>query len=368
MNIKHKKITYVAEINLESNSAYKHQVLKMCDAFSQNNFKVKLLVINTNKISFKEIKKDHLLKSNFNIIGIYNSINILNLITRAFFVIRILFILKHKEEIIFSRSVLSSIFLSLFNIKSILEIHQVNSGFTNLLFNFFRKKIIKNTKFILINKNLNNIFLFKKKHFIVADDGVDLKDFISKQKIKYKNSCVYTGSLFQGKGIDIILKLAKNLSHFNFYVYGDLLTSSRKVLKDCFKLKNIKLLGYVKYSKIPNILKSHKIIIMPYSKKVFGNHKYTNIGNYMSPLKLFDYLAAGRIILASESKSYNHILKNNKNAILCNSSNFNQWLKAFKNISKKKFDFKKLKKNSIQTAKKFSWKHRIEKIINFIEK
>jgi glycosyltransferase involved in cell wall biosynthesis len=368
MNIKHKKITYVAEINLESNSAYKHQVLKMCDAFSQNNFKVKLLVINTNKISFKEIKKDHLLKSNFNIIGIYNSINILNPITRAFFVTRILFLLKNKDEIVFSRSVLSSIFLSLFNISSILEIHQVNSGFTNLLFNFFRKKIIKNTKFILINKHLNDIFLFKKEQFIIADDGVDFKDFVSKHKIKYKNSCVYTGSLFQGKGIDIILKLAKNLSHINFYVYGDLLTASKKVIKDCFKFKNIKLLGHVKYSKIPNILKSHKVIIMPYSKKVFGNHKYTNIGNYMSPLKLFDYLAAGRIILASESKSYNHILKNNKNAILCSSLNLNEWLEAFKNISKKKINFKKLKKNSIQTAKIFSWRNRIEKIIKFIEK
>lgn len=368
MNIKHKKITYIAEINLKSNSAYKHQVLKMCDAFSQNNFKVKLLIINTNTIRFKDIKKDHLLKSNFNIIGAHNSINSLNPITRIFFAIKIIFLLKNKDEVIFSRSVLVSIFLSVLKIKSILEIHQPNSGFTNLLFNFYRKKILKNTKFVLINKNLNSFFLLKKKQFIVADDGVDLKDFKNKQKIKYKNSCVYTGSLFQGKGIDIILKLAKKLSHLSFYVYGDLLTAPTNILDKCLKLKNIKLLGHVKYSRIPNILKSHKIIIMPYSRNVFGNHKYANIGKYMSPLKLFDYLAAGRIILASENSSYNHILKDNINSILCNSSNSDKWLKKFKKISQNKINIRKLKKNSIKTAKLFSWHYRIDKIVRFIGK
>ena len=65
MNIKHKKISYIAEINLKSKSAYKHQVLKMCDAFSQKNFKVKLFIINSNKMRFSEIKKKSPLKIKF---------------------------------------------------------------------------------------------------------------------------------------------------------------------------------------------------------------------------------------------------------------------------------------------------------------
>ena len=32
----------------------------------------------------------------------------------------------------------------------------------------------------------------------------------------------------------------------------------------------------------------------------------------MSPLKMFDYLAAGKIIIASNLKVYSHILKNKK--------------------------------------------------------
>ena len=340
----------------------------MCDAFSQSGYKVKLFIINSSNKKFNQLKKDYLLKSNFKIIKIYNSVNYLNFITRIYFSIRLFFLLKNKNEIIFSRSVLTSICLSVFGVKNILEIHQPNFGFTNLLFNLLKKRIIENTKFILINKNLNNFFLFKKDKFIISDDGVDIADFKSKQKIKYKNSCVYTGSLFQGKGIDIILQLAKKLNDYNFYVYGDLGTAPKKILNECLKLKNIKLLGYVKYSKIPRILKSHKIIIMPYAKSVFGNHKYANIGKYMSPLKLFDYLAAGRIILASENQTYNHILKNNINSILCDPKNLEKWLKALRDISQNKINFNRLKKNSQETAKLFSWNSRIDKIVRFIEK
>ena len=62
MNIKNKKISYIAEINLKSKSAYKQQVLKMCDAFSQKGFAVTLYVVNSNNSSFNELKKKYLLK------------------------------------------------------------------------------------------------------------------------------------------------------------------------------------------------------------------------------------------------------------------------------------------------------------------
>ena len=145
MNVKHQKITYIAEINLNSKSAYKHQVLKMCDAFSQKGFQVTLYIINSNKIGFEELKKKHVLKTNFKIINIYKSIQNLNFLFRIIFAIKIFLILKNKKEIFYSRSVLTSIILSIFGFKNILEIHQPNSGLTKLLFNIL--KIILFTTF-----------------------------------------------------------------------------------------------------------------------------------------------------------------------------------------------------------------------------
>ena len=110
-------ISYIAEINLNSKSAYKHQVLKMCDAFSQKGFKVKLFIINSNKIRFKKLKRDYLLKSNFKIIEIYNSINRLNFITRLFFSIKVFFLIKKKKKLFSVEVYLQVFFYQLFQLK-----------------------------------------------------------------------------------------------------------------------------------------------------------------------------------------------------------------------------------------------------------
>lgn len=368
MSIKHKKISYIAEINLESKSAYKHQVLKMCDAFSKKGFSTTLYLINSNNINFKSLKKKHILKSKFKIVQIFKNTNSLNFFLRVIFSIKLFFTLRNKKELLYFRSVLSGFIFAILGYKCTLEIHQPLSGLTKTLYILFKKSILKNSKFIFINKNLNKYFSLKKNLFIIADDGVDLKDFELKNKIKFINSCVYTGSLFKGKGIELIIKIAKKIKKFNFYVYGDLRTASNSVIDDCRNLKNIKLLGHVSYNKIPKILKSHKIILMPYSKEVFGNHKYANLSSYMSPLKLFDYLAAGRVIIASKNKSYAHILKNNTNSLLCSSLEVNDWIRAISRISSNRFNFIKFQKNSLKTAKLFSWQSRASNIIRFIDK
>ena len=362
-----KAISYVAEINLKSKSAYKHQVLKMCDAFSAKGYKVNLYLINSSNIDFSKLKKNHKLKSKFEIIQIFSHIKNLNFFSRIFFSIKIFFLLKSKGGLIYSRSVMTSMILSIFSINNILEIHQPNSGFTKILFNFFKKSFIqKNVKFVFINKNLNKKFLIPKGKFLIVDDGVDLRDFNEKIKIKNFKSCVYTGSLYYGKGIELILKLAKKLNSITFHIYGDLKTASKKTIIDSKGVKNIKFFGFREYSQIPKILKSYKIILMPYMNTVYGSHKTMNIAKYMSPLKLFDYLAAGRVIIASKNASYSHILKNKKNCLLCSEKNLNQWKNNINLSLAKSFNFKKIQLNSLKTAKIFSWDNRINKIIRFM--
>ena len=47
-------------------------------------------------------------------------------------------------------------------------------------------------------------------------------------------------------------------------------------------------------------------------ENVFVRSKNLDTAKYMSPLKLFEYLAMSKIIIASKLKVYSHILKNNK--------------------------------------------------------
>ena len=106
---------------------------------------------------------------------------------------------------------------------------------------------------------------------------------------------------------------------------------------------------------------------MPYNKVSFGRSKNVNLSKYMSPLKLFDYLACERVIIASKLNVYNHILKNNHNSILINKLKINDWKKNIEFVLKITLNLKSLRHNSLLTSREFTWKRRA-KIILFNEK
>ena len=78
---------------------------------------------------------------------------------------------------------------------------------------------------------------------------------------------------------------------------------------------------------------------------------------------MFDYLAAGKIILSSKRDGICEILKHNFNAIIVDEYNINSWANQLNNIIRKKYNLKKLQKNSFLTAKKYTWDKRASKII-----
>ena len=124
---------------------------------------------------------------------------------------------------IISRSLMSSIFLILFKIKHIVEIHTELKGFTKFLMincDFINSKYIK--KIILISKSLNNKFpSISKEKVLILHDGVDIKNFKRNKTIKKISSLTYVGSFYKGKGVELILELAKYFKNLRFNVYGE---------------------------------------------------------------------------------------------------------------------------------------------------
>ena len=80
---------------------------------------------------------------------------------------------------------------------------------------------------------------------------------------------------------------------------------------------------------------------------------------------MFDYLAAGKIIIASNLKVYSHVLKNKKNCFLIPANNFYQWKKVISILLKNKTKYNFIKKNARLTARNYTWDKRVEKIIRF---
>ena len=359
MKSKSNPLYYIAELNLPNKSAYSIHVMKMCEAFSKLGYKTNLLSIKNKNLS--KIFKIYNIKYNFKLISIFNKPLNLNFILRLVFTYKILTRKFEKNCIFISRSIIFALITSTIKKNVILELHHQITGFSRILFNFLKfVNLTKNLKFIFLHKKLKQFYNITDSKSIFLDDAADIKNFKNqKNKKKLKNTCVYIGSFFEGKGIEQILRLAKLNKKIFFHIYGE-----KKYLKYQSIEKNIKVFDYVSYSKIPKILSQYEVALMPYQFKVKGRSSVW-IEKYMSPLKMFDYLASKMIIVASDLSVYKHILKNNFNCKLIKVNNDKKWSEALNNVFKDTKINNFLKKNAFKTAQNFTWDKRCQKIIHF---
>jgi glycosyltransferase involved in cell wall biosynthesis len=150
-----------------------------------------------------------------------------------------------------------------------------------------------------------------------------------------------------------------------FHLYGDLKTLGSRVNR--FFYPNVKFFEYVTYNNIPKILNNYNIALMPLQNKILARSHNLEISRYISPLKMFDYLSSGKILIASNLKAYDHILKNNENSFLLSNKNISTWKNLIQKIINNPNNFIKIKVNAISTAKKYSWENRAKSFYRFIE-
>ena len=153
-----------------------------------------------------------------------------------------------------------------------------------------------------------------------------------------------------------------------FHVFGDVKTLNFNFQKAQIEsLKNLHMHDFKSYRHIPKILMCSKFLLLPYLNKVSVNSKNLEVSKFMSPLKMFDYLASGRVIMASNLKVYSHILKNDFNCLMPKKNDLRSWVNLINKTSNKYKNFNYLRKNAVNTASKFTWDKRIKKIINYFK-
>ena len=107
---------------------------------------------------------------------------------------------------------------------------------------------------------------------------------------------------------------------------------------------------------------------MPYEEKIVSAGNVGNIAKFTSPLKLFDYLACGKIIMSSQIKVLEETLKEKKNVIFVrNFRNIYSWKNEIKKI---KFLYERriiISQNNINLSKNFKMHKRAKKILDRIK-
>jgi len=359
------KFFYIADIKLPSLKAYTIHVLKMVDSFANKSKNVELLIHNYNeKYKYNNIKKEFLLtsKNKFYIKGFLNKSRN-NLFTRVLFGLRTARYLRDKNGLFLTRSFYCSFFLILYRKKHFLEIHQALKGLTKFIFinlRFIESRYI--TRTIFITKKLEKFYSKKKLLSVVLPDAVNIKNikYKKKQKKLIKN-IYYIGSFYKGRGINLILEVAKIMKNKNFILFG-----KRKEDEKLYnKPSNVEINNYIKYYKVPNILSKADLLLMPHSTHFvgIGSKKTDNIANFTSPIKMFEYLASGVPLMTSNLLVLKEILKHEENSFIVKNNTSSEWVKSIKELESNFLLQKKIVKNGRFTAINNTWDKRTNKII-----
>ena len=274
------------------------------------------------------------------------------------------------DFLIFRDNTPFSLFFSyLSGIPSVIEFHDMPPLISKRIFKFTLKRA-KNIKCFSVTKKLSsdleNYFSFDGGSIKVLHDAVDLEDYKGKPNIKSTSDMpilTYCGSLSHEKGTDLLIETAANLENFQIMIVGglgaDVKIYSEKAKK--MNIDNIIFIGQILPSEVPNYLSSSDILLLPSSGKSKKSREYT------SAMKLFEYLASGIPIVASNIPSNTEILTKNENCILFNPDNSDSLTREIKQLWQNYELREKISLNSIKLSKEFTWENRCKVIIDEIK-
>lgn len=276
-------------------------------------------------------------------------------------------ILNKKNHVFYCRNKIAALILTNFNFKVIYEAHNIikQSNY------FFESKIInsKNTiAIVFISNELKSWYQsrFKSEKFHVLHDGAEIKKnekIINPYNLN-KINITYIGSLYHGRGIELIIELAKHFKNYNFNIVGG--DKKQILLLKNISPKNIIYHGYKNQSQLVSYRNFSDILLMPYKFGLSNPGSYEDTSRWMSPMKMFEYMSSGVPIISSDIKVLREVL-NEKNSVLVDYK-LNEWIDGINLILKNKSFSRKISQNALRDLKsKYTWKNRAQKIMKLIE-
>lgn len=141
----------------------------------------------------------------------------------------------------------------------------------------------------------------------------------------------YVGSLLPGKGADLVVALARRLPQLDFHVLGGAPAEVQR-LRILHRGANLHLHGYVEHHRVPAYLAHMDIALLPADRRVVVSSG-ADISDWMSPLKLFEYMAARLPIVASALPVIGEVLTHEVNALLVPPGNEPAWAAAVERLA-----------------------------------
>ena len=380
------KIIYINNSRIPTEKAHGFQIMKMCEAFFAAGVEIELWLpkrfnrIKENPFSYYGVKETFSIKKIpvIDIISLEKILGpIVSWIESISFAILTLFYLSKSQapEIIYSRDQFTSWFLSFLNRKFIYEIHSFPRNFR------LHKRLWKKAhRIIAITQGLKNLLVkhgINSEKILVAPDGVDLEFFNSINPSKEDNRIElglsqddflvgYIGkfkTLGMEKGIKTMISTLPLLDKETKMVFVGGEEFEIKEYKNMANRLNVftqcLFVNHQPYLKVVKYIKAMDALVIPFPNT-------PHYAFYASPLKLFEYMAAGRPIIASDLPALREIL-NDKNALFFKPENTDDLARAVKMLKLSQTLEYHLSGQAFSDVKQYTWHNRAKNILKLIQ-
>jgi len=276
-----------------------------------------------------------------------------------------------EQAVIFVRHLKLADFLlayhGLLNLPVIFEAHEVFSVNTEVKA-FLREKRVytRSDGLVFISKQLEDriksiIPAAADKPCVVAHDGVRgdwlAEDFTRDEK---RYIC-YTGSLYQWKGIDVLIASMDLLPEETLLIVGGgRRLDELKGMAERMGLKNIIFTGEVRHYSVPGILAHAKMAVLP--------NIDSGPSSFSSPLKLFEYMAFDLPIVASDIPVFREVLVHRKNAMLVHPNDPEALASGINSLLQNTAMAKNISAQARKDVADFTYERRAEKVISLISR
>lgn len=234
---------------------------------------------------------------------------------------------------------------------------------------FERLSLFLASRVIVVSKALKKFYVnwgVLEDKISVIPNGADIRQFINSkypEKLKeLKNFTVvgFIGSFHYWHGIENLVHLVENIGKsmqevkFLFIGRGPLEFEIKKRLQEKGIIDKAIFEGFVPHEEIPNYLKVMDIVVAPYPKMDFF---------YYSPLKIFEYMAAGKAVVATNLGQIGEIIVDGTNGFLVPPADIQAMIEKLSMLIKDGKLRNQIGINARKTIEsKYTWKIAAEKV------
>lgn len=211
---------------------------------------------------------------------------------------------------------------------------------------------------------------------LTVEDGVDIERFIlncSRKEAREKVRdivndlkldpevywAVYAGNLDTDRRIEDIFYCAAKLPDVQFLLVGGWEESIRirKKQADDAKLTNVQFTGFIENNQLPFFLYAADVLLMHYSSRIVS-------AEYMSPMKMFEYMAAQRPILTTDLKPISRILSHFEDAYLVAPDDEVALVDGLKTLLADQDLRDKLSRSAYVKVQQYTWDRRAARVLD----